>query len=155
MKKKKKQTTPSLQRRNHLLLKAERPLTTTAADQALRDGGPFVCHHTVLLAQQHCNTHPASPRVSVTSVLMFWTFCTITISSQKARLLTPMGPLFIPEKKGKLIRVIVSFVSEMYFSFYTTLGPSWILNLSPCSWLLCSFYHMNSYFGLSYCMYIE
>ena len=48
--------------------------------------------------------------------------------------------IIYPSTTGKLICVIVRgavwnplFVSEMYVSFYTTLGPSWILNLNPCS----------------------
>lgn len=52
-----------------------RTLNHNAVDQVLRDGGLFVWRNAVLLGQQYRNTHGISYSI-VTSILMFWTFCT-------------------------------------------------------------------------------
>lgn len=65
-----------------------------------KDGGLFVCHHTVLLAQQRCRTHPALPtvicyvNVDVLDILYY-----DMKSNQKALSLKLFGPLFITAKR--------------------------------------------------------
>lgn len=99
----------------------------------------------MLLVQQHCNTHPAFPTVSVTSILMFWTFCTILISNQKAPLLTPFGSLFITAKKkaykcDSLWRCTNPFCfSNVRFLLYDTLP---ILNPLPKPLLLATMFFL-------------
>lgn len=85
-----------------------------------KDGGFSVWWHTALLAQQHCNTHPAFPTVSVTSMLMFWTLCAVMMSNQKAPILKRLVH-YLSQQKGKLISVIVCGATRHSFVFWNVL----------------------------------
>lgn len=129
-----KQTTPSLQRRSHLLLKVERPLRTTAVDQVLKLVASLFWRLTVAPTQRCSDTHSALPTLSVTPVLMFWTFWSIILSNSSV--VHNFRSVIYHNKKEK--GALNPFVSERCFSFYTKLGPSRILTPYPTSCLLCS-----------------
>lgn len=118
-----------------------------------------VWRHTVLLALQHGNTHPAFPTVTVDiDVLDIWHYDDI---KPETPFCSHLLVHYLSQQKGKLTSVIVCgtaqtsfFISELFLLY--DIWPVLDRHLwNPCSWLLCSLYNMNSYFVCSYLMHIE
>lgn len=149
----KKLTTPSLRKQNQPLQRAERPLNTTTVDQVVKMVASF-WRHAALLARLQTTTHPAYSSVSLTLM-----FLDIVYSDD----LKPEGPhcsnclLYnLSERKRKASShdnlwywAAPLLFSKCTFPFIRHSACPRPITPYPCSLLLSSFNHMNSYVSLS------